>query len=92
MDRPALDKTAKLARLEFSEAEANELTGQLQSALKHFEQIAKVDTTGVEPLVTPTPFEAVWRKDEVRVELSPEEITANAPSKQGHLFSVPPVV
>lgn len=92
MDRPTLEKTAKLARIELNETEAVELTQQLQNALKHFEQIAKVPTEGIEPLVTPSDFEAVWREDVVQTELSAAEITANAPSKQGNLFSVPPVV
>lgn len=85
-------KAAKLARLELDPSEAAQLTEQLANVLKNFEQIAKINTDGIEPLVTPSDFEAVWRADEVVFELSAEEITANAPSKQGNLFSVPPVV
>lgn len=92
IDRAAVEKAAKLARLEIDANETQQLTQQLQNVLANFEQIAKIKTDGVEPLVTPSDFEAVWRVDEVKMELSPEEITANAPSKQGNLFSVPPVV
>lgn len=92
LDLAAVEKAAKLARLELEPAEAQQLTQQLQNVLSNFEQIAKINTEGIEPLVTPSDFEAQWRVDEVVVELSAEEITANAPSKQGNLFSVPPVV
>lgn len=92
MDRQTLDKVAKLARLALNETESAEFTAQLKTALDRFQQIASINTEGVEPLITPTEIKDIWRKDEVHKELSPEEITANAPSRQGHLFSVPPVV
>lgn len=92
MDRATLDRVAYLARVKLSEAEANELTQQLGSALKHFEQISKIKTDGVEPLVTPSEITSHWRADVVQKELSADEIVANAPSRQGNLFSVPPVV
>ena len=92
MDRQTLDKVAKLARLALNETEAAEFTAQLQTALERFQQIANVDTEGIEPMVTPTEVADIWRADEVKKEVSAEEMTANAPSRQGHLFSVPPVV
>lgn len=42
-----IEKIASLARLEVSQDRAKELADQLQRALKHFEQIAQVDTSGV---------------------------------------------
>lgn len=92
IDLAAVEKAAKLGRIELDHSEANELTGQLQNVLANFEMIAKIDTTGVEPLVTPSDIETQWREDVAVTELSAEEITANAPSRQGNLFSVPPVV
>lgn len=92
MDQATLNRVAHLARIKLSETESLEIAPQLSNALKHFEQISQVNTTNVEPLVTPTEIANFWRPDEVVKELSPEEITANAPSKQGNLFSVPPVV
>lgn len=92
IDLAEIQKIALLARLELSPAKASEHAEQLQKVLKHFEQIAQVDTTGVEPLVTPTEIEIFWREDIVSKELSPEEILANAPDKIGNLFRVPPVI
>lgn len=87
-----IEKIAKLARLEVAPERAKELADQLQRVLKHFEQIAQVETKGVEPLITPTEIETYWREDLVEQELTPEEILSNAPDKIGHLFRVPPVI
>lgn len=87
-----VDRTAYLARLSLTPAETKELAKQLSSVLKHFEQVSKVNTTGVEPLVTPTDMEAFWREDKAQAWESPEVATANAPETMGNLFKVPPVV
>ena len=92
IDKKTIEHIAKLARLHISEAEANEYAAQLSKAIGHFEQIAKVDTKGVEPLITPTEIEIYWREDEAKKEFTSEEMTANAPAKAGNLFKVPPVV
>jgi len=92
IDKKTIEHIAKLARLEISDEEAIEYSHQLGKALSHFEQISKINTTGVEPLVTPTEIEEFWREDAAKQEFTPEEMTANAPSKVGNLFKVPPVV
>lgn len=92
IDKKAIEHIANLARLKISDVEAQEYSDQLGKALKHFEQIAKVDTTGVEPMITPTDIETYWREDKVQADYTAEEMTANAPDKAGNLFKVPPVV
>lgn len=92
IDKKTIEHIAKLSRLHVSESEAQEFSNQLSKALGYFEQISKVDTTGVEPLVTPTQINAFWREDIQKSETTAEEIVANAPDKVGNLFKVPPVV
>lgn len=92
IDKKTIEHIAKLARLHVTEEEAQQYSTQLAKALNHFEQISKINTAGVEPLVTPTEIEAFWREDVVKQEFSAEEMTANAPAKAGNLFKVPPVV
>ncbi|MGZ3768397.1 MAG: Asp-tRNA(Asn)/Glu-tRNA(Gln) amidotransferase subunit GatC [Bdellovibrio sp.] len=92
IDKKTIGHIAKLARLNVTEEEAQEYSAQLAKALGHFEQISKIDTAGVEPLITPTEIEAYWREDVVCQEFTPEEMTANAPAKAGNLFKVPPVI
>ncbi len=92
IDPKTISHIAKLARLEMSAEEATKYSEDLSKALQYFEQIAKVETKGVEPLVTPSEIESFWRSDEARRDGSAEEMTANAPERMGNLFKVPPVV
>ncbi|MGZ3745987.1 MAG: Asp-tRNA(Asn)/Glu-tRNA(Gln) amidotransferase subunit GatC [Pseudobdellovibrionaceae bacterium] len=92
IDKKTIEHIAKLARLEITEEEALEYSQQLGKAMAHFEQISKINTVGIDPLVTPSEIEEFWREDLVKQEFTSEEMISNAPSKAGHLFKVPPVV
>lgn len=92
IDKKTIEHVAKLARLHITDDEAQEYSEQLGKALAHFNQISAVNTAGIEPLVTPTEIEVNWREDVLEKEFSAEEMTANAPSRAGSLFKVPPVV
>ncbi len=85
-------RVAYLARLSLTPAEGKELAKQLSSVLGHFEHVSKVDTKGVEPMVTPTDMESFWREDQAQQWESPEVATSNGPETMGNLFKVPPVV
>lgn len=92
IEKSVIENIAKLARLSVPEAQLEEYSKQLSVVMQYFEQITKVKTDNVEPLVTPTEIEVYWREDEVKHELTTEEILANAPDKIGNLFRVPPVI
>ncbi|MGE3758303.1 MAG: Asp-tRNA(Asn)/Glu-tRNA(Gln) amidotransferase subunit GatC [Pseudobdellovibrionaceae bacterium] len=92
INNETVEHIAKLARLEISDNEAREYSDQLTKILEYFNQISKVDTKGVEPLVTPSEMETYWREDVVIKETTAEDIVANAPARSGNLFKVPPVV
>lgn len=92
IDKKTIEAIAKLARLQVTDQDAQEYSIQLAKALTHFDQISKIDTTGVEPLVTPAEIESYWREDGVVQEFTAEDMTGNAPDRAGNLFKVPPVV
>jgi aspartyl-tRNA(Asn)/glutamyl-tRNA(Gln) amidotransferase subunit C len=92
LDLATVQKVANLARLKISDAEAMAIAGQLSAVLENFKQLAAVDTTGIEPLVTPTDLSIRLREDEAVVEKDVEAFIANAPARSGNLFKVPPVV
>jgi aspartyl-tRNA(Asn)/glutamyl-tRNA(Gln) amidotransferase subunit C len=92
LDLATVQKVANLARLKISDAEATAIAGQLSAVLENFKQLAAVDTTGIEPLVTPTDLSIRLREDEAVVEKDVEAFVANAPARSGNLFKVPPVV
>ncbi|MCM2281167.1 MAG: Asp-tRNA(Asn)/Glu-tRNA(Gln) amidotransferase subunit GatC [Bdellovibrionaceae bacterium] len=83
---------AKLARLEVTDAEANEFAAQLSAVFDHFQEIAQLDTAGVEPMITPSEIALYLRSDQVERQETVEDLLENAPEKSGHLFKVPPVV
>ncbi len=87
-----IKKIAKLAKLSMPENESKEFAEQLSGALKHFEQMTKINTDGIEPLVTPTQIEHFLRPDQAVQEISADKMVENAPEKIGNLFKVPPVV
>lgn len=86
-------RVAFLARLSLTSAETKALAKELSSILGAFEHVSKIDTANVEPLVTPSDMEAVWREDQVKTwEGASEKAMENAPESVGNLFKVPPVV
>jgi aspartyl-tRNA(Asn)/glutamyl-tRNA(Gln) amidotransferase subunit C len=83
---------AKLARLEFTEAEKEKFTGQLNSILAYVEQLNRLDTSQVEPLSHVIELANVFRDDVVEPGLSTEEALMNAPAKTEKFFRVPKVI
>jgi aspartyl-tRNA(Asn)/glutamyl-tRNA(Gln) amidotransferase subunit C len=92
IDQKTIEHIAKLARLKVSPDEAAEYGEQLTKVLAHFQQISKINTENVEPLVTPSEIEFYLREDTPAHPLPTEEMVKNAPEKAGNLFKVPPVV
>lgn len=92
IDQKTIENIAKLARLKIDHNEAKEYGEQLSKVMGHFEQISKINTDGVEPMVTPSEIEFFARQDEVEKNYTAEEMIQNAPEKMGNLFKVPPVV
>ena len=87
-----IKKIATLARLELTPQEVQLYTKQLGAIVDYVSELSKLDTQGVEPLVTPTDMVPHQRQDEVVPSLGAEGVTANAPDRSGHLFKVPAVL
>lgn len=92
MDLQTVEKVAFLARLKLSPEEQEKMKDKFEQVLKHFELLSQVDTSNIEPLVTPTDIEYVFRDDIPETDLTTEGALANAPLRQGNLFKVPPVL
>jgi aspartyl-tRNA(Asn)/glutamyl-tRNA(Gln) amidotransferase subunit C len=87
-----VEHIAKLAKLEFTEAEKEKFTHQLNQILEYVEQMNKLDTSHVEPLSHVIELSNVFRADEVKQGVSTEEALKNAPSKTEEFFKVPKVI
>ena len=92
IDQALVRKVAKLSRLELTEAEVEEFTGQLSAILDYMEKMNELDTTNVEPLAHCLPISNVLRQDSVRESLGTEKTLANAPQQDGQFFKVPKIL
>ncbi len=83
---------AVLSRLEVSDEEVARYAGELSNIFGYIEQLAKLDTEGVQPTSRPIPMENVLRADKARPGLPPEEALANAPEQHANCFKVPQII
>ncbi len=92
ISREEVAKVAGLARLEFSSAELDLLTDELDTILTRVEQLNELDTDGVEPTAHAIPLENVFRADEVVPSIGVEQALRNAPMQAQDCFAVPKVI
>ena len=83
---------AHLARLEFSEAETETFTTQLNNILLYMDMLNRIDTAGIAPMTHAIAQENAFREDIVKPSLSQEATLANAPDARGDFFRVPKVI
>jgi len=87
-----VEHIAQLAKLEFTDAEKEKFTHQMNQILEYVEQMNKLDTSRVEPLSHVIELSNVFRADAVKQGVSTEEALKNAPSKTEEFFKVPKVI
>ena len=92
IDEAQVRKVAKLSRLDLTEAEVEEFTGQLSAILEYMEKMNELDTSGVEPLAHCLPLSNVFREDCVKESLGTEKALSNAPQRDGEFFKVPKIL
>jgi aspartyl-tRNA(Asn)/glutamyl-tRNA(Gln) amidotransferase subunit C len=85
-------RIAALARIDITEAQAEETARQLNDILRMIEQINQVDTAQVAPMSHPLDGVQRLRADAVSEAPERERTMANAPARQDGLFLVPRVV
>jgi aspartyl-tRNA(Asn)/glutamyl-tRNA(Gln) amidotransferase subunit C len=83
---------AKLARIAMSDEEIERLAPELNNILGWVEQLAEVDTDGVEPLATVIDQKLRLRDDVVTEGDIRDEVLANAPETEHGFFAVPKVI
>ena len=83
---------AKLARIAMTDAEIAELVPELNNILGWVDQLAEVDTDGVEPLTAVIDLKLRLRDDVVTDGNVRDKVLANAPDAQHGFFAVPKVI
>ncbi|MEO6683495.1 MAG: Asp-tRNA(Asn)/Glu-tRNA(Gln) amidotransferase subunit GatC [Ginsengibacter sp.] len=87
-----LDKLAHLSMLKFDEEEKQEMKSELEKMIEFIEKLNELDTSGVEPLIHMSENKDVFRKDEVKGQISKELAFKNAPKHDNEFFKVPKVI
>ena len=92
IDESQVRHVAKLARLDLSEEEVAEFSGQLSSIFEYIEKLNELDTESAEPLAHCLAVHNVFREDVVKGSLDTEEALANAPQRHNEYFKVPKIL
>ncbi len=92
ISKDEVEKVAKLARLELTEAEKDAFGRQLSAILAYVETLNTYDTTGVEPTATVLGEVNVFREDAVLPSLPVDRALANAPEQADGFFVVPKIL
>jgi aspartyl-tRNA(Asn)/glutamyl-tRNA(Gln) amidotransferase subunit C len=87
-----IEKLAHLARLEFNDAEKEEIKYDLQRMIAFVEKLNELDLEGVEPLTHMSDEVNVLREDKVEGSISRDDALKNAPLHDEQFFKVPKVI
>ena len=90
--KKSVKDVAELACLDIRSDEESQFQNNFDQVMSYFSELENVNTDGIEPMVTPHEFTSKLRADEVRPDLSVDELLKNAPDVKDGLFKVPPVV
>ena len=83
------EKYEHVAMLRLSNEERETLAGSAGAIVESFNALDKIDTEGIEPLVSVLNINTVLREDIHEKLLTRDEIMANAPEQQDGYFRVP---
>ena len=92
IDNQTVRKVSKLAKIKINEKEETKLIEELNNILGWVDELKKVDTDQIEPMLSVFNESMVMRKDEVSSDISEEYVLKNAPESKSGFFVVPKVV
>jgi aspartyl-tRNA(Asn)/glutamyl-tRNA(Gln) amidotransferase subunit C len=92
LTRADVERVALLARLQLSDAELDQMTGQMAAILQYVDQLAELNTEGIEPMAHAVEQVNVFAPDEERPSLPREAALANAPKHDDAYYRVPAVL
>lgn len=92
ISREDVANLAKLARIDMSDDELDHLANELSVILNAVARVQEVANSDVPPTSHPIPMTNVFRIDENRPSLSPEDALSGAPASEGQRFKVPQIL
>ncbi len=91
-DKNLILRLEKLARLQLSDTEREEIGGDLDKILAMVDKLQEIDTENVEPLTYINEEVNVLRTDAVKNQTDRAAALRNAPDTDGTYFKVPKVI
>ena len=92
IDAATVKKVASLARIREPEDRLQPLARELSGIMQWIDQLAEVDTDGVEPMASVVHVKLPLREDVVTEGGDASKVLANAPRSENGFFVVPKVV
>ncbi|MEQ9554726.1 MAG: Asp-tRNA(Asn)/Glu-tRNA(Gln) amidotransferase subunit GatC [Rhodospirillales bacterium] len=92
LDKNDVRRVAFLARIKVDEADLEPVARDLNNIIGWVEQLAVVDTDGVEPMTGAAGMVMPRRDDVVTDGGDPDKVLGNAPDRVGDFYTVPKVV
>ena len=92
LDAAAVARIARLARIRVTDDEKTNLAAELSQVMDWIDELQSVDTEGVEPLTSVVGARLKTRPDVVTLNVTRDEVLANAPEAMAGFFTVPKVV
>lgn len=92
ISREEVTHLARLARMDLAPDELDHLAGQLDQILGAVTQVAEVAADDIPPTSHPLPVTNVFREDQPRPSLTPQEALAGAPAAEAGKFRVPRIL
>lgn len=92
VDLATVRRIARLARIKVTDEEAKGLEKELSGILNWVEQLAEVNTGGIEPMTRVVAQDMKKRSDVVTDGEIAAVVTANAPMSEDNFFVVPSVM
>jgi aspartyl-tRNA(Asn)/glutamyl-tRNA(Gln) amidotransferase subunit C len=87
-----VEHVARLARLGLSEEEKKLFAKQLSAILDFADNLQKLDTQDVPPTSHAIPMKNIFREDKAIPCNNVDDILANAPEEEEHMFKVPRIL
>ena len=92
LSREDVANLARLARIEMSASELDDLTKEFTVILDAVARVQEVAGADVAPTSHPLPLRNVTRPDVVQPSLTPEEALSGAPAQEDGRFRVPQIL
>ena len=92
LSRDEVAKLAALARIEMSEEELVSLSSQFGMIIDAVARVQEVNLDGVTATSHPQPIQNIFREDQVRPSLTPEQALSGAPAQEEQRFRVPQIL